>query len=652
MMVPIRSLFALPSRLLGAVGLLAGLSAAAYAVELQETPTLSRTHDTAKLPGVEERVPSEPMVVDLSRRGRSAGKHGGDIRTLIPKSKDARLINVWGYARLVGYDEALNLKPDILKDVEVEEGRIFTLHLREGHKWSDGHPFTAEDFRYYWEDIVNNKELTPPGPESFLRVDGEVATFEVLSPKSVRYSWSKPNPVFLQTLAQARPPFIYRPAHYLKQFHINYGDPDYIAKLVKEKKSSKWTAVHHNLDRMYRAINPDLPSLQPWITTSGKKSRRFVMIRNPYYHRVDTKGRQLPYVDKVIMTVADGRLIATKSQAGEVDLQARSLAFSDVTVLKSGEAQHKYKTRLWPIAKGAHIALYPNLTTSNPVWRELVRDKRFRHALSLGIDRRMINQLLFFGLATESNNTVLPQSPLYKDDYRDRWARYDKETANRLLDEMGLDKRRGDGIRLLPNGEPLEIIVETAGESKEQIDILALIGETWRDIGVKLFAKPSQRDVMRDRAFSGQLVMSVWSGYDNGIPTPASDPGELVPISSEALYWPRWGEYFESHGTRGEKPDLEEAVKLVELYKEWKLATGDEMRMRIWHDILEIHAENTFSIGLVSLVRQPVVASNRLKNVPVEGIYGWDPGAHFGLHRMDEFWLEGALEVLADDVRQ
>lgn len=630
-------------------------SGAAEALELQEiptlqeTPTLARTHDVSALPGIDDRVPKEPLVVDLSRRGRSAGNHGGDIRTLIPKSKDARLINVWGYARLVGYDEKLAIKPDILKDIEVEDGRIFTLHLREGHKWSDGHPFTAEDFRYYWDDIVNDPDLTPPGPDSFLRVDGEVATFEVLSPTSVRYSWSKPNPVFLQTLAQARPPFIYRPAHYLKQFHIKYGDPDKIAALVKKKKSSKWTAVHHNQDRMYRAINPDLPSLQPWITTSGKKSRRFVMIRNPYYHRIDSKGKQLPYVDQVIMTVADGRLIATKSQAGEVDLQARSLAFSDVTVLKSGEEQHGYKTRLWPIAKGGHAALYPNLTTTNPVWRKLMRDKRFRHALSLGIDRRMINRVLFFGFAAEGNNTVLPQSPLFKDDYRGRWARFDPDMANALLDEIGLTERRGDGIRLLPNGEPLEIIVETAGESKEQIDMLALIGETWREIGVKLFAKPSQRDVMRDRAFSGQLVMSIWFGYDNGIPTAASNPGELVPISSDALCWPRWGEHFESHGTRGEEPDLPEAKELVKLYNEWKLAPGDDMRREIWHKILTLHAENTFTIGLIGRVRQPVVVSDRLRNVPVEGIYGWDPGGHFGLHRMDEFWLDGALEVLADN---
>ncbi|MBO6510536.1 MAG: ABC transporter substrate-binding protein, partial [Roseibium sp.] len=125
------------------------------ALDLKETPGLD-----ASLPPVAERVPSEPLVVDLEAKGRKVGKQGGSLDTLIGRSKDVRLINVWGYARLVGYNDKLELVPDILEDVEVEDGRIFTLHTREGHKWSDGHPFGAEDIRYYFEDVVSNEDLT------------------------------------------------------------------------------------------------------------------------------------------------------------------------------------------------------------------------------------------------------------------------------------------------------------------------------------------------------------------------------------------------------------------------------------------------------------------------------------------------------------
>ncbi|PTW57613.1 peptide/nickel transport system substrate-binding protein [Breoghania corrubedonensis] len=606
---------------------------------LIETPTLRHTHAGVNLPPISERIPLEPLVVNLKAKGRVSGRHGGDLDTLIGRAKDARLVNAWGYARLVGYDENLNLKPDILKSIDNVDDRIFTLHLRKGHKWSDGAPFTTEDFRYWWEDIANNDKLSPAGPPHFMTVDGKKPRFEVIDETTVRYTWDEPNALFLPELAQARPPFIYRPAHYLKQFHEKYGDPEEIAEMVAAKKVRYWASLHNERDDMYGATNWAEPSLQPWVVAQGSSKQRQIFIRNAYYHRIDENGRQLPYIDRIVLTVADGRLISAKTQAGESTLQARGLAFSDITVLKRGEEGGHYKTYLWPIAKGSHITLYPNFTTRDPVWRKLMRDTRFRHALSLGIDRRMINRVLYFGLALESNDTILPQSPLYKDHYRTAWAGFDPRKANALLDEIGLTRKRGDGIRLLPDGRPLEIIVETTGESAEEIDALGLVGETWREIGVKLFPKPSQREVLRERALSGGLVMSAWGGLDNGIPTADMPPNELAPTNSEQLSWALWGDYMESGGKTGEPIDYAPAKKLSDLYLSWLVSGSMEKRREIWTRMLEINADETLRIGLISSVKQPVVVSERLRNVPKEGIYGWDPGAQFGIHRMDEFWL-------------
>ncbi|AXS42510.1 ABC transporter substrate-binding protein [Breoghania sp. L-A4] len=607
---------------------------------LAETETLGRTHPSIKLPPVAERLPLEPLVVDLEAKGREPGHHGGDLRTLIGRTKDVRLITVWGYARLIGYDTDLTLHADILKSVEVEEGRTFTLRLRRGHKWSDGAPFTSEDFRYWWQDIANNEHLSPSGPPKFMLVEGRKPAFEVIDEVTVRYSWHAPNPLFLPSLAKALPPFIYRPAHFLKRFHEKYGDADDIAEMVARKKVRFWASLHNDRDEMYRASDAELPTLQPWMVAPHNSKQRQVLIRNPYFHRVDTQGQQLPYIDRVVMTVANARLIAAKTQAGESDLQARNLAFSDITVLKRGEEESGYTTRLWPIAKGAHIALLPNLTVRDPIWRTLMRRPRFRHALSLGIDRRMINRVLYFGLAAESNDTVLPQSPLYEPYYREAWTQFDTVLANTLLDELGLTKRRGDGIRLLPDGRPLEIIVETAGESQEQLDVLELVAETWREIGIALFPKPSQREVMRDRALSGALVMSVWYGLENGIPTADMPPDDLAPVTGEALVWPAWGDYVESGGQSGEAVDYPPAKRLLTLYNAWLGSDTHDKRRMIWEEMLRIHADETFRIGLIAAVRQPVVVSDKLRNVPEEGIYGWDPGAHFGIHRMDEFWFD------------
>ncbi len=613
-----------------AVALSAGPLAA---LDLKETPGIDPS-----LPPVAERVPSEPLVVDLEAKGREVGTHGGAIDTLIGRAKDVRLINVWGYARLVGYNEQLELVPDILEDVEVEDGRIFTLETREGHKWSDGQPFGAEDIRYYFEDVVSNETLTPSGLPPFLLANGKPPEFEVLDETTVRFTWEDPNPLFLPELAKARPPFIYRPAHYLKQFHEKYGEAEFIAEEAAKVKARSWAPLHAKKDDMYNARNVELPSLQPWIRKRADSDLRFVLERNPFYHRVDSTGQQLPYVDKVIMTVADGKLIPAKAQAGESNLQARNLSFSDITVLKRGEKQNDYVTALWSNTKGSEISILPNFTVKDPVWRKLVRDTRFRHALSLGIDRNLLNRVLFFGLGTPGNDTVLAASPLYKAEYTTKWADYDPARANALLDEIGLTERNDRGIRLMPDGRPLEIIVETAGEVQVQDDALELVTEMWKELGIKLFAKPSQRDNLRERAITGQLLMSVWWGLENGIPTSEMPPEDLAPVRGDILSWHAWGDYYETQGEGGEKPDWEPAARLMELYKSWLVSKTPEERTKIWEEMLEINAEQTIRIGLVSGVRQPVVIKS-VDNVPLEGIYGWDPGAHFGIHRMDEFYM-------------
>jgi peptide/nickel transport system substrate-binding protein len=614
------------------------LASAALAHAYVEPPALAEPVSAGKLPPVDKRVPQKPLVVPLGDAGTTLGRHGGTLHTLAGRSRDTRLFTIYGYARLVGYDRSLRFVPDILESFEVQEGRIFTLRLRPGHRWSDGHPFTAEDFRYYWEDVANNKELSPSGPPRDLVIDGQPAKFEVLNETTVRYTWAKPNPHFLPRMAGASPLFVFRPAHYLKRFHKKYS-----AKVQKEEAEGtakrKWSAVHNRIDNMYEADNPELPSLQPWVNTTRAPADRFVAVRNPYFHRVDERGRQLPYIDRMVLAIADPKLIPAKSGSGEADLQARDLHFNNYTFLKQGEKNNNYRTLLWRPGRGAHFALFPNLNVSDPVWRQLLRDVRFRRALSLAIDRSLVNQVLYFGLAIEANNTVLEASPLFTSLYRRQWARYDRRAANQLLDEMGL-KRGGDGIRRLPDGRLLEIIVETAGESTEQTDVLELIRETWREVGIKLFSKPSQREAFRNRIFAGETVVSVWSGLENGLPTADTSPDELAPTSQLQLQWPKFGQYYETGGKAGEALDIPEVKELAQLYVAWQGASTTEEREKIWHRMLLIHAEQQFVIGVVAGVPQPVVARDRLMNLPKDGFYNWDPGAFFGIYRPDTFWFK------------
>jgi len=613
-------------------------AAVAATASAGEVPYFAKDVASGVLPPVTERLPQPPLTVDFESRGKTLGKYGGTLRMLMARSKDTRQMTVYGYARLVCHRPGdFELFADILESFEVEDERVFTFTLRRNHRWSDGHPFTTEDFRYFWEDVANNEALSPAGPPNLMLVDGEPPLFEVLDERTVRYSWSKPNPDFLPALAKASPLYLYRPAHYLKPFHADYADPEELEKRVKEAHQRNWAALHNKMDNLYRMDNPDLPVLQPWKVTGSATSTRFRFERNPYFHRVDPKGRQLPYIDEVIFDIASPGLIPAKVGSGDADLQARYLSFDDYTFLKQAEDRFPFETRLWRTAKGSQVALYPNLNAADPVWRALFRDVRFRRALSLAINRHEINQVIYYGLAYEGNDTVLPASPLYEKDYQTRWARFDLEQANRLLDEIGLP-RDEDGIRHLPDGRPLELIVETAGESTKQTDILSLIHDSWLDAGIKLFTRPSQRNVFRNRVFAGETLISVWSGAENGLATADTSPANFVPYTQQQLQWPKWGQYIETGGQAGEEIALESAQRLRDLYYRWRDAGTRAAKRAAWKEILEINADQVFSIGLVSGVLQPVVVHSKLRNVPKEAIYNWDPGAHFGVYLPDTFW--------------
>ena len=603
---------------------------------LQETPPLVEKVKSGALPPIAKRIPEQPWVIKRFAGGDGPGKQGGQLNMLVAGVRDSRLMTVYSYTRLIVYDDQFKLHPDILESYEVKEGREFTLKLRAGHKWSDGHPFTTDDFRYFWEDVANNPELSPSGPSVELIVDGKPPKVEIIDKLTIKYTWEKPNPYFIESQARAAPLFLFRPAHYLKTIHGKYTPEE---EILKVHKGTRWVNIYRRQDVMYGNSNIDMPTLNPWVLATPFPAQRYVFTRNPYYHRIDAKGQQLPYIDDVIMTVAATNLIPAKAGLGEADLQPRYLNMRDYTFLQKSAKTSGVNVHLWESGSGSQIALYPNLTASDEEWRKLMRDVRFRRALSLAIDRDELNQVVYLGLAKPSNNTIMERSELFKPSYATKWANYDLKLANKLLDEVGLTKRGPDGIRLLPSGKPATIVIEHASEETEDSDALQLITEMWKKAGIKLLSKPQSRENFRLRAFSGEAVMTAFAGNVTAVPTVNTSPKEFAPTMQGGLQWSRWGMFIESKGTKGEKCDLESACKLLDYLKEWETSPDAAGRRAAWDKILTASADEVFSIGTVNGIRQPIVVGPKVRNVPKEGYSAWDPGGYIGLYQPDTFWI-------------
>jgi peptide/nickel transport system substrate-binding protein len=237
------------------------------------------------------------------------------------------------------------------------------------------------------------------------------------------------------------------------------------------------------------------------------------------------------------------------------------------------------------------------------------------------------------------------ESPLFSPELRSLNAEYNPAEASRLLDEIGLTNRNGAGIRLLPDGRELEIIVETDGESTLVVDGLTLITEFWREIGVRLFVKPQDRTVLRNRSFAGLTVMVAAPGIDNAIPTAIMPPSELAPMRQDNYAWPKWGQFVETLGKNGEPVDIPEAKRLLDLYKTWMETGNRDVQRDVWREMLRNHAENQWVIGTVAGALQPIVVRNGLHGLPQKALYSWEPTAMLGIYRLDEiYWNKAAVK--------
>ena len=628
-----RSLVVLLVLSVAALSLLAATSALA-AGHYNEPPMLQALVDAGKLPPIYDRLPEEPFVagpgvlIEKENLDFEIGKYGGTLRLVhnnVGWNPDTFIMgNEPLLSAPTGNISVKGIRGNVLHSYEVsDDNQTFTFHLRKGLKWSDGVPVTMEDVLFTYEDVIMNKELTatiPAWMRSGSKRKGEPLRLDVIDDDTFRISFAEPYGGFLAQITivgwKGYTEFI-KPKHFLKQFHTRYTPLEKLEPMIQEAglpKGEWWTLFSQKDARNWDLTRPKslgFPNLYPWkmVETSSTLVR---YERNPYYFKVDPEGNQLPYIDKLRDELtADTETSNLRVLAGEVDYLREGGSLVNLPLYKENEEKGGFQTRLYKWV--STNTLFLNHTHPDPVWRQLVRDIRFRRALNMALNRQELIDTISFGYAT------LPERVP---------SEYDPARANQLLNEVGLSKRDSEGWRLRPDGERLVIPFEISSRHPDFIPTVELVVEYWRELGVYTTMKVIDQSLRATRQRANESKAHIEANALNIWRNAGGFNHDYLPISG---WGPLWDTWYRSGGEAGEEPpaDVKRLYELSELFAA-AVPYSPEYNAAI-EEIFSLIYDNVYFLVAMEKIRKTQLLSARLGNVPHEG---FSVGVNYSVEQM------------------
>jgi peptide/nickel transport system substrate-binding protein len=597
--------------------------------QFSEAPQLAELVASGDLPGIDERLPENPLVV---LPVKSIGEYGGTWHRGWRGINDFHCFGRIVYETMLRWprDPEDPVQPGLAEDWEwSEDGTQLTLYLRKGLKWSDGEAFTVDDIIFWWEDIENDPEVTASIHAEWM-VNGEPMELEKVDDTTIILNFAGPNGL-AETVGLAfhgnQWPLgferfgFFAPRHYLEQFHPKYNS-DATYELFEEK------AWEYNTER---------PAMTPWVITEWEEGAdHMIATRNPYYWKVDVEGQQLPYIDEVyFFLVQDSTAVNSLALAGELDMQHRAIELAQYPVYQENADAGDYHMLLWTVAQASGLTFFPNQSYSDPAYRELLQTFEFRQALSQAIDRDTINDIVWLGQATPRTISVVNDSSLYQADIEKIYGDYDTELAISLLDEIGLPVGAG-GMRTFADGSPLQLVIETSYTSGALLDGIELVAEYWRAIGLDTKVETMSREVYWPRAGANEVMIATWS-TDRGL-VPMIDPIYQFPFDDRSWMAPAYGVWYKSGGTDGEEPN-EGLKELMDLYDEYRVTVDPDKQLEIAKELVR---KTTMSLNVIETAGMspgPTIVKDDFHNVMEDHTSDWlimTPGTMDPSH----FWIE------------
>jgi peptide/nickel transport system substrate-binding protein len=584
---------------------------------------LAEMVDSGELPPVEERLPAEPLVIQPAEM---IGQYGGILRRAFTGPGDRQNIERWNNDHAIFWDTgASELRPRIIKRWEPnDDASEWTFYFREGMKWSDGAPYTVDDYMFWYEHILQNELLVPSIPW-YMQWGGELAVFEKVDDYTLKISFAAPFPSWPETWASSTVAGHFNsgevgmglvaPKHYLEQFHPDVIGEEEATRLATEAGYENWHLRFLALNDPQ--MNPDVPVTTPWKSVTTIASDEYILERNPYFFAVDTEGNQLPYLDGISMELVEElEVLNLRAIAGNYTIQGRHIDFAKLPVIRENEEQGDYFVDFWGSSTRhpVKIAFSQDWNEDPEIAQFTVGSLEFRKALSLAIERSEINETFFLGVGTEASFCPANTPPYMNSDRWDQeFGRFDPEEANQILDSLGLDQRDAEGFRLLPSGERLTLRLDAvSGAFLDYPSIGERIAQMWAEnVGIDMTVQPVERSLWVERTEANQSMMSI---FETGEYNPVALP-RLLPTERWAPVAELWA------NTPNPNPDEYDGPEWLkqQVLLHWQaMSEADPVkRQELFIQATEIMCDNHARLGIV--VDVPVYTTlikNNIRNVP------------------------------------
>jgi len=622
--------------LLLAVLLVLGSVSFSVAEEATVTYTQSSYLDGQDLPAVEDRLPvaSDIMVEDVAE----VGKYFDSITMLQAGSSK------WNPGKPT--EEALfrfktdgTVEPNVAKGYDVnEDATVWTIYLREGMKWSDGEPFTAEDCRFFYEDVLQTGFTGKSVWEAVKAADenGEmqVATLEVIDDYTFTMTFVSSKPEFLRELA-INGKWFFCPKHYLEEYVEKFKtlDADAANAYAQELGYSDMAALGNSLTYYYWIV-PGRPTLRAWTIDGDFNDELCVWKRNPYYWKTDVTGQQLPYADELhFRRISDDSQSLLMTMDGTTDIN--SVAIADVETILNSEATCQLVE--WGSTAWSSQSMQLNLAVKDDNKRALFQDVNFRHALSIAINREQIAQLVDNGYTTPAQSSPSEGAQGYDPEWTTKWTEFDQAAAAELLTQCGLEKK-DDGYYF---ADGTKLILNLQYQDETHAALAELIKNDLETLGIECTTRMYDRSIMEEmRSANEHEIVLNYEHFDTV--SIALRPDYFVPMRDYCVWGSAFGLWYlqsvDGQTREGAVEPPEDVKHMLEVYTNMKNSVTSEEREQYALELLDIFKEGVYEIGFTSPLSAIYAINGNMHNFPTDGI-ACDEFRDLGLANVPCLWI-------------